>query len=87
MARLGIATIDEMVGRTDLLTVSDSVQEPHKGKVDLSAILNNPYAGKGKVTFDPKVYTISILRKLWMKKFWSGNVHRRSRRVRKFLLM
>ena len=61
MARLGIATIDEMVGRTDLLTVSDSVQEPHKGKVDLSAILNNPYAGKGKVTFDPKaVYNFNL---------------------------
>ena len=50
-----------MVGRTDLLTVSDSVQEPHKGKVDLSAILNNPYAGKGKVTFDPKaVYNFNL---------------------------
>ena len=62
MARLGIATIDEMVGRTDLLTVSDSVQEPHKGKVDLSAILNNPYAGNGqKVTFDPKaVYNFEL---------------------------
>ena len=61
MARLGVATIDEMVGRTDLLTVSDSVQEPHKGKVDLSAILNNPYAGKGKVTFDPKaVYNFNL---------------------------
>ena len=61
MARLGVANIDEMVGRTDLLTVSDSVQEPHKGKVDLSAILNNPYAGKGKVTFDPKaVYNFNL---------------------------
>ena len=61
MARLGVATIDEMVGRTDLLTVSDSVQEPHKGKVDLSAILNNPYVGKGKVTFDPKaVYNFNL---------------------------
>ena len=37
------------------------MQEPHKGKVDLSAILNNPYAGKGKVTFDPKaVYNFNL---------------------------
>ena len=44
-----------MVGRTDLLVSTDAVDEPHKGKVDLSAILNNPFAGEGKmVTFDPK---------------------------------
>ena len=54
MAKLGVRTVDEMVGRTDLLKASDR-EEPHKGKVDLGAILNNPYAGKGqKVTFDPK---------------------------------
>ncbi len=55
MARLGIRTIDEMVGRTDLLVPSVSVKEPHKGKMDLSGILYNPYGGsKEKVTFDPK---------------------------------
>ena len=44
-----------MVGRTDLLVATDAVDEPHKGKVDLSAILNNPYAKAGsEVTFDPK---------------------------------
>ena len=32
-------------------------------------------------------YTISILRKLWMNKFWLRNVHRQSRKVRKFPLM
>lgn len=54
MARLGVRTVDEMVGRTDLLKASDA-EEPHKGKVDLSAILNNPYALCGqKVTFDRK---------------------------------
>ena len=50
MARLGVTTIDEMVGRTDLLTVSDSVQEPHKGKLEIRTIQNNKKAGKGKVT-------------------------------------
>lgn len=54
MSRLGVRTVKEMVGRTDLLVQRD-VAQPHKGKVDLSAILNNPYAGEGqKVTFDPK---------------------------------
>lgn len=53
MSRLGVRTIDEMVGRTDLLKAY-AAAEPHKGKVDLDAILKNPYAGSGKVTFDPK---------------------------------
>ena len=64
MARLGVHTVDEMVGRTDLLrqSVEASQAEPHKGKVDLSAILNNPYVGNGqKVTFDPKaVYNFEL---------------------------
>ena len=55
MSKIGVRTLEEMVGRTDLLVASDKVKEPHKGKVDLTAILNNPYAAKGeKVTFDPK---------------------------------
>ena len=51
-----------MVGRTDLLVQTDNVAEPHQGKVDLSAILNNPFAGKDqKVTFDPKaVYNFEL---------------------------
>ena len=62
MARLGVHTVDEMVGRTDLLKQSPDAVEPHKGKLDLSAILNNPYAGNGqKVTFDPKaVYNFEL---------------------------
>lgn len=55
MAKLGVRSLKEMVGRTDLLVATDAVDEPHKGKVDLSAILNNPYAKVGsEVTFDPK---------------------------------
>ena len=63
MARLGVRTVDEMVGHTELLKQSAEAvaAEPHKGKLDLSAILNNPYAGKGKVTFDPKaVYNFNL---------------------------
>ncbi|MCD7868492.1 MAG: glutamate synthase large subunit [Clostridiales bacterium] len=62
MSRLGVHTIDEMVGRTDLLEVSDMAMEPHKGKLDLSPILENPFAGSGqKVTFDRKdVYDFAL---------------------------
>lgn len=57
MARLGVRTVDEMVGRSDLLRAAENVDEPHIGKVDLGAILDNPYAGKAqKVTFDPRAF-------------------------------
>ena len=52
MAKLGVRTVDELVGRTDLLKVKENLTEAQK-HVDLSQILNNPYEGSGrKVTFD-----------------------------------
>jgi glutamate synthase (ferredoxin) len=55
MAKLGVRTVDEMVGRSDLLKPAEGYVGTHKGKVELDAILNNPYAGSSeKVTFDPK---------------------------------
>ena len=54
MSKLGFRTLDEMVGRTDLLKVKENLSEQNK-KVDLSMILSNPYTEmKEKVTFDPK---------------------------------
>ena len=62
MSKLGFRTVSEMVGHTDLLVQTDNVAEPHQGKVDLSAILNNPFAGKDqKVTFDPKAIYLSLI--------------------------
>lgn len=55
MAKLGFRTVDEMVGRSDLLKRNDKVTNEHADRVDLSQILNNPFAKAGeKVTFDPK---------------------------------
>ena len=46
MARLGVRTLDEMVGRTDLLVQKKTgAKSPHAGKLDLSAVLDTPYAG------------------------------------------
>lgn len=61
MARLGVRSVDELVGRTDLLKVKDNLTEQQK-KVDLSMILSNPYEGsKEKVTFDAKqVYDFQL---------------------------
>lgn len=54
MAKLGVCTVDELVGRTDLLKKKENASNPHAARVDLSAILENPYANDGrKVTFDP----------------------------------
>ena len=53
MARLGVRTIDEMVGRTDLLVQEEQSRKSREGKLDLSAMLNNPFTGSSrKVTFD-----------------------------------
>ena len=61
MAKLGCRTIDEMVGRSDLLKVRKDLTERER-EIDLSKILNNPFAGpKEKVTFDPKhVYDFEL---------------------------
>ncbi len=55
MAKLGFRTIDEMVGRSDMLQKKENCKNPKAGRIDLGSILNNPYAGREfKVTFDPK---------------------------------
>ena len=53
MARLGVRSIDELVGRTDLLKVREDL-EGGLEKVDLGRILSNPYRNmRQKITFDP----------------------------------
>lgn len=61
MARLGVRTLDELVGRTDLLTVRDNLPE-NLMQINLDTILKNPYAGsKNGVIFDPKhVYDFKL---------------------------
>ena len=54
MAKLGVKSVDELVGRTDLLKKRENLPE-NLARVDLSAILGNPYdARRQKVIFDPK---------------------------------
>ena len=54
MARLGVRTVEELVGRTDLLQVRNPAVNERAATVDLSAILNNPYVGTdAKTHFDP----------------------------------
>ena len=61
MAALGVRTVDELVGRTDLLKRKEHLNERQE-EVDLTQILSNPYEGsKQKVTFDPRqVYDFQL---------------------------
>ena len=62
MAKLGVRTIDELVGRSDLLKRKADIANKKASKVDLSAIINNPFVKDGmKVTFDPaQVYNFEL---------------------------
>ncbi len=53
MARLGVRTVDELVGRTDLLKKGAGFYKEKAARVDLRAILDNPYLGE-KCTFAPE---------------------------------
>ena len=61
MAELGVRSVDELVGRTDLLKVREGLAQRQR-QIDLSRILSNPYAGlEQKMTFDPKqVYDFEL---------------------------
>ncbi|MDY5026330.1 MAG: glutamate synthase-related protein, partial [Oliverpabstia sp.] len=62
MAKLGVRTLDEMVGRTDLLKVKENSKSAMASKMDLSEILFNPYTEKDQcVTFQPsQVYDFQL---------------------------
>ena len=48
MAKLGVRTVDELVGRTDLLKIRDVPSSNRAAVLNLSPILNNPYAKREK---------------------------------------
>ncbi len=54
MAKLGVRTIDELVGRSDLLKTRENLSDSRQRELDFSDILESPYAGKPKNHFDPK---------------------------------
>ena len=63
MAKLGVKTVDELVGRTDLLEAREDVEGSGRAsKVDLSNILNNPYVKEASsIKYDKKnVYDFEL---------------------------
>ena len=53
MAKLGVRTIDELVGRTDLLHVKPSAPGSRTAKMNLDCILHNPAIANSNVHFVP----------------------------------
>ena len=63
MAKLGVKTVDELVGRTDFLEAREDVEGSGRAsKVDLSNILNNPYVKEASsIKYDKKnVYDFEL---------------------------
>ncbi|MDF2942002.1 MAG: Glutamate synthase domain 2 [Herbinix sp.] len=82
MAKLGFKTVDELVGRTDLLKVKASCKnDPRAKTVDLNAVLNNPFIEKGEgAHFNPnQIYDFelenTIDEKILLKKFKLSEKH------------
>ncbi|WP_099313319.1 glutamate synthase large subunit [Clostridium paraputrificum] len=46
MAKLGVRTVDELVGRTDLLKEKSVILEEKGKNIDLTRVLNNPYTSE-----------------------------------------
>lgn len=87
MAMLGVRTVDELVGRSDLLCKKEGPLSEKASKVDLSGILNNPFARDGqKHGFDPsQVYDFHLEdtadEKILMKKLKPALVNRQKRSI------
>lgn len=62
MAKLGVRTVNELVGRSDLLTVKAFDENDKASKIDMSNILNNPYVNQDLPRiFNPKdVYDFEL---------------------------
>lgn len=74
MAKFGVRTLDELVGRSDLLKLRESIDNERAGKLDLSAILQNPFISEKKSKFNSKdMYDFKLNKtideKIFLKKF------------------
>ena len=87
MAKLGVKTVDELVGRTDLLEQRDVPGSGRSKNVDLSQILENPYIKEAaKIHYDKKnVYDFQLEKtvdeKVLLKKFATALDEKQKRSV------
>ena len=87
MAKLGVRTVDELVGRCDLLKVKECAAGKWADKIDLSAIINNPYLDTDKgMKFDSaQVYDFELEKTLdmqvLMKEFKSALLNKKIKKI------
>jgi len=87
MAKLGFQTIDEMVGRTDLLTEKKNITNGHASSLDISRIINNPFVKEcGKIEYNHKnVYNFELEKtideKILLKKFKTALENKQKRSI------
>ena len=87
MAKLGVRTVDELVGRSDLLKVKECAAGKWADKIDLSAIIHNPYLDTDKgMKFDPaQVYDFELEKTLdmqvLMKEFKSALHNKKKKKI------
>ena len=87
MAKLGVRTVDELVGRSDLLKVKEHAAGKWADKIDLSAIINNPYLDTDKgMKFDSaQVYDFELEKTLdmqvLMKEFKSALHNKKKKKI------
>ena len=86
MAKLGVRTVDELVGRTDLLRQRTDIKG-NASKVNLSKILNNPFAGEDYSIHynDKQVYDFELEKtvdeRILLKKLKSAIQNKQKRKV------
>ncbi len=87
MAKLGVRTVDELVGRSDLLKVKEHAVGKWTDKIDLSAIISNPYLDTDRgMKFDPaQVYDFELEKTLdmqvLMKEFKSALHNKKKKKI------
>jgi glutamate synthase (ferredoxin) len=87
MAKLGVRTVDELVGRSDLLKVKENASGKWSDKIDLSAIINNPYLDTDRaMKFNPaEVYDFELEKTLdmrvLMKEFKSALHNKKKKKI------
>ena len=70
MAKLGVRTLEEMVGRTDLLKVKEYAENPMASKMNLDGILYNPYLGQNQHFKKEDVYDFKLEQTKDKKVLW-----------------
>lgn len=74
MAKFGVRTLDELVGRSDLLKVRDGIDSRRAGRLDLSAIIENPFMKEKSSKFNSRdMYDFKLNKtmdeRIFLKKF------------------